>query len=85
MAAKKLDTRNNPQATELTPYLDNGGLGAHSQDELQTILAGHTVGTSFFAGDETFISSVRTTPRDLKLQFQLLTAFITDPGYRNEG
>lgn len=82
---KMLNTRENPLATDLMPYFDEGGLGAHSEDELQTILAGRTVRASFMAGEDTFIIRTRTTPRDLELQLQLLTAFITDPGYRPEG
>lgn len=80
-----LSTRANPNATELTSLLTSGGLGKHSIDELQSILAGKSVSGSFSAGDEYFISSATTTPRDLELQMQLLAAFVTDPGYRAEG
>ncbi|MDG2004694.1 MAG: insulinase family protein [Novosphingobium sp.] len=82
---KMLDTRVNPLATDLIPYFDEGGLGAHSEDELQSILAGRTVQANFFAGEDTFISRAVTTPRDLEAQLQLLAAFIIDPGYRPEG
>ena len=59
--------------------------GKHSRDELQTILAGRSVGGSFVAGNETFVAGAITTPRDLELQLQFLTASLTDPGYRSEG
>lgn len=80
-----LNTRDNPLATEMTAFLPSGGLGRHSRDELQTILAGKTVSDRFSAREESFVSTVQTTPRDFELQLQVLAAFVTDPGYRPEG
>jgi zinc protease len=80
-----LDTRDNPLATQMVSALPVGGLGKHSQDELQSILAGHTVSTGISSTPETFVSSARTTPRDLELQLEIMAAFLTDPGYRPEG
>ncbi|SFF94582.1 zinc protease [Novosphingobium sp. CF614] len=80
-----LDTRANPLASEMVPYLDEGGLGKHSRDQLDTILAGRTVGFGLHRGEAAFNARVRTTPRDLELQLQLLTALLNDPGYRPEG
>lgn len=80
-----LNTKDNPTATEMVPYLAAGGLGKHSQDELQSILAGRTVGTGLSSTPETFVSVAQTTPRDLELQLQVLAALVTDPGYRPEG
>ena len=80
-----LNTREDPLATEMTSFLPYGGLGKHSQDELQSILAGRTVGSGIDSTPETFVSLAETTPRDLELQLQLMTAGITDPGYRTEG
>ncbi|UVI38362.1 M16 family metallopeptidase [Qipengyuania spongiae] len=82
---KMLESRDDPLAVELAPLLPSGGLGKHSRDELQTILAGRSVGGSFVAGNETFVAGAITTPRDLELQLQFLTASLTDPGYRSEG
>ncbi|HVU34132.1 MAG TPA: insulinase family protein [Opitutaceae bacterium] len=61
-----------------------GGLGQHSEDDLRMILAGHTVGSSFSAGGDAFISQGITNRDDLLLELQLMTARITDPGYRPE-
>ena len=61
-----------------------GGLKAHSADELRQLFAGKTVGMDFVVGDEAFMLSGRTTPADLEAQLQLLTAFLTAPGYREE-
>ncbi|MDB6076841.1 MAG: peptidase, partial [Akkermansiaceae bacterium] len=63
---------------------EGGGLGKHSVDDLQQILAGRNVGTSFAIGEDAFTQSGRTTPDDLGLQLQLMCAEITDPGYREE-
>ena len=61
-----------------------GGLEAHSNDELQTLLAGRTVALTLGAGEDSFGSNISTTPDDLELQMQLLTAALTAPGYREE-
>ena len=45
-----------------------GGLGKHSIDELQRILAGRNVGGFFEVDDDAFVVSGRTTPDDLELE-----------------
>lgn len=61
-----------------------GGLGRHSMDDLQRILAGKTLGLGFNAGSDAFVFSGGTNRGDLLLQLQLFCAFLTDPGYRPE-
>ena len=61
-----------------------GGLGKHSADDLQTILAGRNAAVAFGVDDDAFIFSGSTTPEDLELQLQLLCAYLTDPGLRPE-
>jgi zinc protease len=61
-----------------------GGLGKHSVDDLQRILAGKTVGLSFGAQTDAFGFGAATNRADLLLQLQLFCAFLTDPGYRPE-
>jgi zinc protease len=61
-----------------------GGLGRHSVDDLQRLLAGKTVGVSFSAQSDTFGFAGTTNRTDLALQLQLLCALLTDPGYRPE-
>jgi len=63
---------------------DSGGLGKHSADDLQRILAGRNVSLGFAVGTDSFSISGRTTPADLELQLQLMTAALTDPGFRPE-
>jgi zinc protease len=80
-----IDTRDDPLATEMLEMFAAGGLGKHSQDELQTLLAGRSVGAGFAATGDVFTATATTTPRDLELQLQLLAAYLVDPGYRPEG
>lgn len=65
--------------------INMGGLGKHSAKDLQSILAGKSVGVSFSIGTDAFTLSGSTTQEDLQLQLQLLTAAIKDPGFRPEG
>jgi len=67
-----------------TAVFEGGGLGKHSNDELQEILAGKNVGTNLSIGEDAFILSGATTPADFVLQLQLMCATLTDPGYRTE-
>ncbi len=78
-------TRDNPLATRMVPVLGLGGLGKHSKDELDSLLAGRTVSANFSPTEETFVAVAATTPVDLQLQLQLLAAQVSDPGYRAEG
>ncbi len=80
-----LNTRDDPLATAMDNALPVGGLGKHSIDDLQTILAGSAVGFTFNSDAETFVFASQTTPRDLPLQLQLVTAAVSDPGFRPEG
>ncbi|HMJ05241.1 MAG TPA: insulinase family protein, partial [Chthoniobacterales bacterium] len=61
-----------------------GGLGRHSADDLRNLLAGKNVGWQFRPDSDAFTFSSGTTADDLLLDLQLLTAHLTDPGYRPE-
>lgn len=80
-----LNTRENPLATEMANYLDEGGLARHSRDALDSILAGHKLSLNFRPAADSFVSTAQTTPEDLGLQLDLFAALVTDPGYRPEG
>lgn len=80
-----LATKDQPLATRMVSVLAEGGLGKHSKDELDTMLAGRSVSSNYSSTDETFVLLTGTTPRDLELQLQLAAAQVTDPGYRKEG
>lgn len=62
-----------------------GGLEAHDRDELQRILAGRSVGYGVSVDDDSFYFANTTTPTDFELQMQVLTAFMTAPGWREDG
>lgn len=79
-----LNTKDNPLATEMSARLTDGGLGKHSRDDLQTILAGKSVSGGFSSTPETFVLTGSTNRADLPLQLQMLTAYLSDPGYRPE-
>ncbi|MBO9518597.1 MAG: insulinase family protein [Porphyrobacter sp.] len=80
-----LNTREDPIATAMSSSLPVGGLGKHSTDELQSILAGRSVSFNLGTTDDTFVLNAGTTPRDLEVQLQVLAAAISDPGYRPQG
>jgi zinc protease len=67
-----------------TAVVNDGGIGGHSAEELQQIFAGRNVGAGFSVEDDHFAISGTTTPDDLKLQLQLMTAQLLLPGYRAE-
>jgi len=60
------------------------GLSKHKIDDISTLMAGRTVGVRRGFSDMTMSLSGSTTPDDLELQLQLMTAYATDPGYRSE-
>ena len=80
-----LATRDNPLAVDMVPVLAAGGLGKYSADQLQTVLAGHSVSLGLGITPDSFSAAAQTTPADLGLQLCLMTALLTDPGWRPEG
>jgi zinc protease len=79
-----LATRTNPLAVAMVPWLAQGGLGRHSADDLQTLLAGHAVGGGLVPAGDAFVANAATTPRDLALECRYLAALISDPGWHAE-
>lgn len=61
-----------------------GGLGEHSNDEINALMAGKTVGAGFSVEDNEFSIGGVTNKDDLLLQLQLMAANLVDPGYRPE-
>jgi len=70
--------------TYASNMLSLSGLGAHSVDDIRTVMAGKSVGVGRGLGDTVSTLSGSTTPDDLALQLKLMTAYATDPGYRPE-
>jgi zinc protease len=67
-----------------TPALVLGGLGKISFEDMKSALADRAFGISAAFGDEAFELSGATRPQDLKTQFEVLAAFMSDPAYRPE-
>ncbi len=77
--------KNKPGLSIVASQLYNsGGLGKHSTDELEQLLAGKNVGIGLSLGEDEFTISGKTTPQDIELELQLLCASLIDPGYREE-
>jgi zinc protease len=62
-----------------------GGLEAHSQDELNRLLAGRAVSAGFSVTSRTFTLGATTTPEDVMLAAQVLAAYMIAPGWREDG
>ena len=71
--------------TLLGAAFGGGGLEAHDRDALQRLLAGRSVGYGLGVGQDSFFFASNTTPTDFELQMQVLTAFMTAPGWRDDG
>lgn len=80
-----LNTREDPLKTALASFMPQGGLGAHTYDELLSILAGRNVSFNFGTGTETFQLAAQTTPSDLELQLKLFAAALSDAAFRPSG
>ncbi|MGI9377464.1 MAG: M16 family metallopeptidase [Tsuneonella suprasediminis] len=80
-----LNTAQEPLTTAMVSTLPLGGLGKHSQDEIESIFAGRTVSLNIQSRGDAFVMDGTTVPEDMSQQLDLLTAAITDPGYRREG
>lgn len=65
--------------------MSQGGLEAHSNDDLVRILAGRHVGINFSSEMDRYVFSGGCTPEDFELQCQLLVAGILHPGFRETG
>ncbi|WP_041767947.1 pitrilysin family protein [Pseudovibrio sp. FO-BEG1] len=62
-----------------------GGLGKYSVADLDKVLSGTQVGVGLSFGEDGISGQYSTTPDDLKLQLQVIAAYLTDPAYRPEG
>ncbi len=60
------------------------GLGAMDLDQLKQALAGRNVDISFTVGESYFSLEGTADPEEIKLVFQLIYAYLADPGFRPE-
>jgi len=61
-----------------------GGLGQLTAEQLETVLTGKVYSASLSADEDSYRLSGATRPEDLDLQMQVLTAYLTDAGWRPE-
>lgn len=61
-----------------------GGVGKHSMEDLQEILAGKSVRFGSTVTDDAFVAGGTTAKDDLPLQMKVSAAYLLDPGFRAE-
>ena len=62
-----------------------GGLQELTLEDIEAVLASKIYGVDLSVGEEAFALSGTTRPEDLDVQLQVLTAYMTAPGWRPEG
>jgi zinc protease len=73
-----------PTAEWAAPALVAGGFGKITFEDSQRALAGKVYGVAFSAGNDAFQFKGAARPADLATELQVITAYITDPGFRPE-
>lgn len=71
-------------ALALGAAFSEGGLGQLTAEQLETVLSGRVYSASLSADEDAYRLSGTTRPEDLDLQMQVLTAYLTDAGWRPE-
>jgi zinc protease len=61
-----------------------GGLKQIDNEDTERVLASKTYGARFGFGDDAFVLSGSTRTDDLPTEMQVLTAYVSDPGWRGE-
>jgi zinc protease len=65
-------------------FLDSA-LGRHDSDAVNRIVRGSSITLNFSVEDDAFVFTGGTDGAHLRLLLQLITAYLTDPGWRTEG
>ncbi len=68
----------------LSNVMPEGGLGQLTAQQLEEALAGRVYGASVTPGESSYLFSGGTRPQDLRVQLEVLTAYLTDPAWRPE-
>ncbi len=71
--------------TFVDTVVSQGGLQAHSADELESLMAGKQIGDNFSTSQDRFTYSGTTNAQDFETQCKLLVANILHPGFRPDG
>lgn len=61
-----------------------GGLGRHGYDELRDLFSSRLVSARLGMSSRNFVLGGGTRPADLETELQLLAAYVSDPGFRND-
>jgi len=64
---------------------NQGGLVEHTADDLRRLVAGRVIGVGLGMVEDTFLLGGSTTADDLLFQCELMCAFLTEPGWRDDG
>jgi zinc protease len=62
-----------------------GGMRQISLEDTEQVLAGRSIGFNAQMEDDDFLLGAHTSGTDLDTQMQILTAFLSDPGWRRSG
>ena len=62
-----------------------GGLKQIDLEDMEQVLASKIYNADLSIGDEAFVLSGATRPQDFDTQLQVLTAYVSEPGWRPEG
>jgi len=74
-----------PGLALLSPAVINeSGLGSLTKDELERAFSGKTISLIFGIGEDEFYFRGSTVSEEIRLMFQLLYAYIRDPGFRRD-
>ena len=71
-----------PSATWAANAFVEGGLSKIDRQDMGRVLASKVVGTRFTVGEDAFVLSGTTRTSDLSTQLQILTAYLSEPGWR---
>lgn len=75
---------NNTLSQFINRTITTAALGKHDIDELRSVILGTTASPGIGVSTTYFGTYGAVAPKDLLLQMQLLAAYTTDPGYREE-
>jgi zinc protease len=67
-----------------TSVINESGLGSLTKDEIRRAMTGKSTSVVFSVGGDRFYFKGRTVTQEVTLLFQLLHAYLVDPGYRED-
>ena len=77
-------SRDRQSASWATSAFVEGGVAKISAEDMERVLASKVYGARFSIGDDAFVLSGSTRPDSLDTQLQVLAAYVSEPGWRQE-